>query len=83
MYLGLVATHDAAGPQLLGLAAAAVARGWPVRCFLTHAGVRLDMHVGHRIDDVDVVLDFLLEHRFGVDLEDGFGRCDAHRFSFR
>lgn len=39
--LGLVATHDAAGPQLLGLAAAAVARGWPVRCFLTHAGVRL------------------------------------------
>lgn len=39
--LGLVATHDGAGPQLLGLAAAAVARGWPVRCFLTHAGVRL------------------------------------------
>lgn len=41
MHLGLVATHDAAGPQLLGLAAAAAARGWPVRCFLTHAGVRL------------------------------------------
>lgn len=41
MNLGLVATHDGAGPHLVGLAAAAVSRGWTVRCFLTHTGVRL------------------------------------------
>lgn len=41
MNLGLVATHDGAGQHLLGLAVAAVARGWSVRCFLTHTGVRL------------------------------------------
>jgi hypothetical protein len=39
--LGLVATRDAAAPHLLGLARAAVARGWACRCFLTDTGVRL------------------------------------------
>lgn len=39
--LGLVATCDAAAPHLLGLARAAVARGWACRCFLTDTGVRL------------------------------------------
>ncbi len=41
MRLGIVATHESAGPHLEGLAAAAAARGWPCRCFLTDSGVRL------------------------------------------
>lgn len=41
MRLGLVATHESAGPHLEGLAAAAVARGWRCRCFLTDSGVKL------------------------------------------
>ncbi len=41
MKIGLVATHEGAGPHLLGLAAAAAAQGWPCRCFLTDTGVRL------------------------------------------
>ena len=41
MKLGLVATDEAHAAQLLGLARAAAARGWPCRCFLTHTGVRL------------------------------------------
>ena len=40
MRLGIVATHESAGPQLAGLAAAAAARGWPLRCFLTDSGVK-------------------------------------------
>ncbi len=39
--LGLVATHEGAQRPLLGLAEAAVRRGWPCRCFLTGSGVRL------------------------------------------
>lgn len=39
--LGLVATTDAGAMHLLGLARAAVARGWACRCFLTDTGVRL------------------------------------------
>ncbi len=41
MKLGLVATDDSAGAQLLGLAGAAAQRGWTCRCFLTDTGVRL------------------------------------------
>ena len=41
MLLGLVAASDAEGQHLVGLAAAAVQRGWEVRCFLTDQGVRL------------------------------------------
>ena len=41
MKLGLVASDERAGPHLLGLARAAVAQGWPCRCFLTDSGVRL------------------------------------------
>lgn len=41
MQLGIVATHEAAGPDLVGLAAAAARRGWACRCFLTDAGVLL------------------------------------------
>ncbi|MBX3716174.1 MAG: hypothetical protein KF738_09265 [Burkholderiales bacterium] len=41
MRLGIVASHDSAGPQLEGLAAAAAARGWACRCFLTDSAVRL------------------------------------------
>jgi hypothetical protein len=41
MCLGLVATTDAAATHVLGLARAAVARGWACRCFLTDTGVRL------------------------------------------
>lgn len=40
-YLGLVATNESAEEQLVGLAYAAVARGWRCRCFLTDTGVRL------------------------------------------
>jgi hypothetical protein len=39
--LGIVATHDAVNGQIEGLAQAAAGRGWPCRCFLTGAGVRL------------------------------------------
>ena len=39
--LGLVATHEGADREIVGLAQAAVGRGWPCRCFLTGAGVRL------------------------------------------
>lgn len=41
MYLGLVATNESAEEPLVGLASAAVARGWRCRCFLTDSGVRL------------------------------------------
>lgn len=41
MKIGLVATDERAGPQLLGLANAAATLGWPCRCFLTDSGVRL------------------------------------------
>ncbi len=41
MRIGLVATHDSALAHLEGLAAAAAARGWACRCFLTDTGVRL------------------------------------------
>ena len=41
MLLGLVAANDAEEPHLVGLASAAVKRGWQVRCFLTDRGVQL------------------------------------------
>jgi len=41
MLLGLVAASDAEEQHLVGLASAAVKRGWQVRCFLTDCGVRL------------------------------------------
>lgn len=41
MYLGIVATDESAEDPLVGLAHAAVARGWRCRCFLTDSGVRL------------------------------------------
>ena len=41
MRIGIVATHESSGPHLLGLAAAAAARGWACRCFLTDSGVKL------------------------------------------
>lgn len=41
MYLGIVATNESAEDHLVGLAYAAVARGWQCRCFLTDSGVRL------------------------------------------
>ena len=41
MYLGIVATDESAEAPLVGLAQAAVARGWQCRCFLTDSGVRL------------------------------------------
>jgi hypothetical protein len=41
MRIGIVASHESSGPQLEGLAAAAAARGWPCRCFLTDSGVKL------------------------------------------
>ena len=41
MRLGIVASHESAGPQLEGLAEAAAARGWPCRCFLTDSAVKL------------------------------------------
>jgi hypothetical protein len=37
--LGIVATHESAGPDVAGLAAAAARRGWTCRCFLTDTGV--------------------------------------------
>lgn len=41
MQLGIVATRLQAEPHVLGLAAAACARGWACRCFLTDRGVLL------------------------------------------
>jgi hypothetical protein len=41
MYLGIVATNAANEDHVVGLARAAVARGWQCRCFLTDTGVRL------------------------------------------
>lgn len=41
MLLGLVAASDADEQHLVGLASAAVKRGWQVRCFLTDCGVLL------------------------------------------
>ena len=41
MRIGIVATHESAGAHLEGLAAAAAARGWACRCFLTDSGVKL------------------------------------------
>ncbi|MCX7168960.1 MAG: hypothetical protein NTY41_01365 [Proteobacteria bacterium] len=41
MLLGLVAASDAEERHLVGLASAAVKRGWQCRCFLTDRGVRL------------------------------------------
>jgi peroxiredoxin family protein len=41
MYLGIVATNESAEDHVVGLAYAAVARGWQCRCFLTDTGVRL------------------------------------------
>lgn len=41
MQLGIVAAHEAAGPELVGLASAAARRGWACRCFLTDTGVLL------------------------------------------
>lgn len=41
MYLGIVATNESVEDQLVGLASAAIARGWRCRCFLTDSGVRL------------------------------------------
>lgn len=39
--LGIVATREGVDRQVVGLARAAAQRGWPCRCFLTDAGVRL------------------------------------------
>lgn len=39
--LGIVATRESVEGRLVGLAQAAVRRGWPCRCFLTDTGVRL------------------------------------------
>jgi hypothetical protein len=41
LQLGIVAVHEAAGPELVGLASAAARRGWSCRCFLTDTGVLL------------------------------------------
>jgi len=41
MLLGLVTANETGERHLLGLASAAVARGWQCRCFLTDKGVRL------------------------------------------
>lgn len=41
MLLGLVAASDVGEKHLVGLATAAVARGWQCRCFLTDRGVRM------------------------------------------
>ena len=41
MQLGIVATRDVLELHVIGLATAAVARGWSCRCFLTDRGVQL------------------------------------------
>jgi len=41
MYLGIVATNESSEDHVLGLAHAAVARGWQCRCFFTDSGVKL------------------------------------------
>ena len=41
MRLGIVASHESAGTHLAGLAAAAAARGWQCRVFLTDSAVKL------------------------------------------
>jgi hypothetical protein len=41
VYLGIVATNASTEDHVVGLAYAAVARGWQCRCFLTDTGVRL------------------------------------------
>ena len=41
MKLGIVATHESAQAHVEGLVAAAVARGWACRCFLTDSGVKI------------------------------------------
>ena len=41
MYLGVVATNAGTEDHVVGLASAAVARGWQCRCFLTDTGVKL------------------------------------------
>ncbi|HYA39442.1 MAG TPA: hypothetical protein VEI74_14335 [Candidatus Methylomirabilis sp.] len=41
MHLGIVATSESAEDHVVGLARAAVARGWQCRCFLTDTGVKL------------------------------------------
>lgn len=41
MWLGIVATQEAAEDRLVGLARSAARRGWRCRCFLTGSGVRL------------------------------------------
>lgn len=41
MLLGLVAASDSEERHLVGLASAALRRGWQCRCFLTDRGVRL------------------------------------------
>lgn len=41
MHLGIVASHESAGPHLVGLVAAAAARGWKCRVFLTDSAVKL------------------------------------------
>jgi len=46
MRLGIVASHESAGPHLAGLAAAAVARGWTCRVFLTDSAVKLAASAG-------------------------------------
>lgn len=46
MQLGIVASHESAGPHLVGLAAAAAARGWTCRVFLTDSAVKLATSAG-------------------------------------
>jgi len=41
MRLGIVASHESAAAHLAGLAAAAAARGWQCRVFLTDSAVKL------------------------------------------
>jgi sulfur relay (sulfurtransferase) complex TusBCD TusD component (DsrE family) len=41
MHLGIVVTTDAGEPHAIGLAQAALQKGWACRCFLTDRGVLL------------------------------------------
>jgi hypothetical protein len=41
MRIGIVAAHESAQAHVEGLAAAAAARDWPCRCFLTDSGVKV------------------------------------------
>lgn len=48
MRFGIIVTNEQSGDEVVGLATAAVRRGWECRCFLTDRGVRLLMSAAFR-----------------------------------